>query len=1545
MVAYVQRENEYLDIFKDIFVELGFFKNQSINASALTDLKVIDSSPKNSDEKTKALEQTYLHNLDDLDPWVRQDAVENLLKLEMREKRNYPLSVDMKSSGILIGDVFPQHSTLKKSTTSSVVMALEKNLKAEDSVIRQLAAETLLHLKEHDEEKILLTLAENINSNTPWLQRRGIKQLSQLEGDHALKRELLSKALSHSDVETRQIAAETLFKLKKDDLSLISTFIVNLSAENPEVVVKAAQHLHMLSINNSQTIEILVRSLHHTNFNTSQTIADILINLNQAHDQVKECLIANISAPELAIRNRALEQLKRLGYLLAPNVVDAYVRNLKHPDILIRQEAIAILIALKKTNHQLLQLLLEQVGNENTALATNAKNLLAALGKNDDQVIMFLIKVLEDKTGKYFPQAFNMLQFILDIPINADNNNPPAFQVETGGFFPGVHLIIKTIGIAVQTTNSLFAETTLIRALLKNSFSGARWLVHNSASFSDIDNQGNTALHRAAATGQIFIAQLLLNKDDTAIKKANLQGATALHTAASNGQLAMMQWLLQNGASIKEADKHGRTALIYAANSHHLPVIQWLLQNGASLKEMNQYGDTVLLLIISQNFNPGFVELLLKNGASFKEMDKEGTTVLLRAALWGIPAAVMWVLNKLAADPINKKQDCAGFYRAAWQGNLDAVRHYLANGMKQFTVRQQPGSTAVLLAAAAGHLDIVQCLLNSIVQEKEKRSNQDAALLWASAHGRLPVVTWLVKEAKASLANQTIYGDTPLLISAFRGHFTTAQFLLTQGADITVKNKFGCDAIALARISNFLPLVGLLQSYTMSDKITAPVKLTNNDTIIDQKTVIIPTLSPSLSSSPSKKFLNIFLELLDHKEAEIQRGAAFILAEIQINNSLVFNIISESLQHTDGAIRDYAFQLLKKQQKLYLPEIITIFRQMLHHKKVNIRQEALEVLMDLNQIDVSVALSILQQNLSAPETAIAVRVIRQLWQLAGVQPQALALLQKILRDPNSKPEMQQFAAITLISLEKFDESMLQIILQNLSCNNQWLRQNATDLLTRLGKISTEPVIKVYQQNVNHKNIEISQEAIQVLINLKRYGEQELRALISHLEGNTRTNFIAKNLLVALAKTDYTVLTLLMDMLTKDVEHKLCKNIIETFKEIMMIAGTFASNTTTLQRSIHQGQLPLSKWFLENGAVIKNMDAKTHAALMGAAKQGHLAAMQAFANQSYPLLDTKIDHKLEQPTLPQHPPKIFFTLLEDKEIAIRQGAAIILAQLQIDTPSVMKVLLDTLSDDNNSTQEEAFDVLEQLGKIDTQDVISKLTQNLQHSNAGVRQFAVEKLLKLEAIKISLAVKILIKNLAATDPNIHKAAIQQLDELEKADAPEVIAAHKENLFHKNEEIRQEAAEALIELNTADEQVLRVLQTNASIGNSALQPRAIQLLNALEKSNNETLTDIFQKLHIFKPTFNAGRINKKITLSAKMKPASVTAKQRIGSSFDVALSLIQDYLFFAPAALNNNFQLMDHKTIDSNKPEDDKTNTAASEPPNLSTGQSHKNFDHCL
>jgi len=98
--------------------------------------------------------------------------------------------------------------------------------------------------------------------------------------------------------------------------------------------------------------------------------------------------------------------------------------------------------------------------------------------------------------------------------------------------------------------------------------------------FNAIDNNGETALHKACKRGHLYIVKMLLlvgAKTDV----QNKDGCTPLYLAAKEGYFKIVKDLIKKKANISLADNKGRTPLHAAAKSNRLKVVKFLEKKGA----------------------------------------------------------------------------------------------------------------------------------------------------------------------------------------------------------------------------------------------------------------------------------------------------------------------------------------------------------------------------------------------------------------------------------------------------------------------------------------------------------------------------------------------------------------------------------------------------------------------------------------------------------------------------------------------------------------------------------------------------------------------------------------------------------------------------------------------------------------------------------------------------------------------------------------------------------------------------------------------------
>ncbi|XP_018322855.1 ankyrin repeat family A protein 2 [Agrilus planipennis] len=134
--------------------------------------------------------------------------------------------------------------------------------------------------------------------------------------------------------------------------------------------------------------------------------------------------------------------------------------------------------------------------------------------------------------------------------------------------------------------------------------------IKNEQDVDVYDSKGLTALHWAAAYGQIASVQLLV-QHGAEIDKMSPDGETPLLLAANGGHHDVVRLLLNYGANVNHADDIGNTALMYAASGNHPHTCNELLLRGADITLTNNCNETAFDLAIAYNSN--LVQAVIEN--------------------------------------------------------------------------------------------------------------------------------------------------------------------------------------------------------------------------------------------------------------------------------------------------------------------------------------------------------------------------------------------------------------------------------------------------------------------------------------------------------------------------------------------------------------------------------------------------------------------------------------------------------------------------------------------------------------------------------------------------------------------------------------------------------------------------------------------------------------------------------------------------------------------------------------------------------------------
>ncbi len=239
------------------------------------------------------------------------------------------------------------------------------------------------------------------------------------------------------------------------------------------------------------------------------------------------------------------------------------------------------------------------------------------------------------------------------------------------------------------------------------------------------------------------------------VDQINLDGQTPLHKACAAQNARMVNLLLLLGSSVSQADHDKMTPLHVAANAGDLESTRLLLDGDSAELDVNAAaarGRTPLICAAMKG-HTGVARAIVEEARTGLNLADDGQrTALNWASRLGL-SELVWVLLQRRADP---------------------------------NVADSLGRTALLEAAAGGHLGIVSMLLDATVDVdvNARTTMGEAPLMAAAGAGHVAVVERLlsVPGVDANLCDEG--GQTALYAAASKGHKAVVAALLDSGKDI-----------------------------------------------------------------------------------------------------------------------------------------------------------------------------------------------------------------------------------------------------------------------------------------------------------------------------------------------------------------------------------------------------------------------------------------------------------------------------------------------------------------------------------------------------------------------------------------------------------------------------------------------------------------------------------------------------------------------------------------------------------------------------------------
>ncbi|CAH0549306.1 unnamed protein product [Brassicogethes aeneus] len=379
-------------------------------------------------------------------------------------------------------------------------------------------------------------------------------------------------------------------------------------------------------------------------------------------------------------------------------------------------------------------------------------------------------------------------------------------------------LLSKDADIDAQDING---KSPLIFAVSNNHTETAKFLINKGADVNLRGSKDNaTALHDAAATGNVEIAKVLLSKDADidaqdinefsplmfAVNKnhtetakflinhgadVNLRSskynATALHDAAATGNVEIAKVLLSKKADIDAQDINGNSPLMFAVNKNHTETAEFLINQGANVNLRGSKDKIMALHVAAATGNVEIVNVLVSNGADIDAQDINGKSPLIYAVRKNHTETAKFLINKGADVNLRGSKDNAtALHDAAATGNVEIAKVLLSKDA-DIDAQDINGCSPLIFAVSKNHTETAKFLINQGADVNLRDSKDNATALHDAALTENVEIANVLLSKDADIDAQDINGKSPLIFAVSNNHTETAKFLINKGADVNLR--------------------------------------------------------------------------------------------------------------------------------------------------------------------------------------------------------------------------------------------------------------------------------------------------------------------------------------------------------------------------------------------------------------------------------------------------------------------------------------------------------------------------------------------------------------------------------------------------------------------------------------------------------------------------------------------------------------------------------------------------------------------------------------
>lgn len=867
-------------------------------------------------------------------------------------------------------------------------------------------------------------------------RRRGKGVVNNFEGK--LKQALFN--LNNNDLHVRRNAVLILGDLKKDKLS-------------------------------NSVIQALVYRLSDNSSYVKQSAAEVLIQLGRVNDAVIKTLIANLNTNDLILQQSAIRALEKLGKADAPEVMQAYIKNLNNENKEFAQTVARELVEWDKVDHTLISTLIEKLDNKNLYSRHSAAEALLQLCKASDKVTPVLLEQLNHNNLAVvygITEILDKLDTVTPavIKIYESNLNNPSVEIQ----LRSAQALLKLGRVTNLVVNSLIKASddncSIIRQIVvkilatieKPDFLVVETLLARLTDpDSDVRQSAAEALGKLSKANETVISALfkVLDDESSIVRQAVVEALIKLK-AINNSSMNYFN-IEYFGKRDSLSDYSNELKMIIGILLKNLSdSYPWIRQRAivalTSLGKDNEHIIQAMIECLDDNdvtVRQYAVEALVRLGNVTGENFAKGLKKLNKART---PETVQALMNCLSDSNSKTRQRTIEVLIELGEMSDKIVQTLLKNlkDDNSWTIQKAIESLGKLTHASDDVITaLIKCLNNT--DSNIYRSAIDTLEKLGKAH-RPEVIEAHISNLNNS--NAWIRRDTAEKLSQLdhvSEEVVQALFNNLNDSDDWVRQAIAEALIKLNYINERVIRI-LIKNLAV-----------NNPYIINVATKALK----KLNKAHMCEAIQAHVRNLSNSDAEIRQVSAETLIELD-NISYTSQIVQALAKNlANGYTNEKARQMLIKLDKAKAPEVIQLYIKDLNEGDSKTKQKAVEVLRKLDK--------------------------------TGSMSEVIQAYVRALHD--SDPTVSQYAAETLISFGDTSEDVLQALFKNLTTDDSKVKQSAMKMLKELGKLNASEVVQAHINNLNDNDFDIRETAINELKKLPKPSDIIVQTFIDSLSND------------------------------------------------------------------------------------------------------------------------------------------------------------------------------------------------------------------------------------------------------------------------------------------------------------------------------------------------------------------------------------------------------------------------------------------------------------